>query len=72
MDNCKYCTGDCEELIDTRTNLSWKSETKIPGIEVWINAGELNVAAVADTYEPDYQEESVAINFCPMCGRKLR
>lgn len=72
MNGCKYCTGDCEELIDTRTKLSRKTVLIIPGIEAWIDAGELTVAAVSDTYESNYQEESVPINFCPMCGRKLR
>lgn len=72
MDGCKYCTGDSVELIDTRTKLSLKTEMTIPGVEVFIDGGELTVYAVADIYEPNYQEESVPINFCPMCGRKLR
>lgn len=72
MDGCKYCIGDSVELIDTRTKLSLKTEMTIPGIEVLIDGGELNVTAVADTYEPSYQEESIPINFCPICGCKLR
>jgi hypothetical protein len=71
---CKYCDGsyDVEPLLDTRTEYSSKRDF-YPGVTVWIDRDEhtLNVDSVADVYEPNYIEESVKINFCPMCGEKL-
>lgn len=69
---CEYCTDKYtnKTLIDTCKELS-KKRMIVPGIAVGIEDGELWVIASPDTYEPGYMEESVKINFCPMCGRKL-
>ena len=72
---CKYCdwfSDDHEELVNTRTKLSKKTD-KYPGIYACIDReANLYIEAVADTYEPSYLEHSIKINFCPMCGRELR
>lgn len=71
METCKYCCG-VKSILDTQLIPSRKNEFGYPGIEVMIDGEELCVYAVADTYEPNFQEEFVTINFCPMCGRKLK
>ena len=43
-----------------------------PGIIVGVEDDELWVTAAPDTYEPGYMEAEVKINFCPMCGEKLK
>lgn len=67
--NCDYCRYDVP-ILDTGIDLSRKGDF-YPGITVGIEDGKLWVISTADTYEPSYQEESVKINFCPMCGREL-
>lgn len=66
---CKYCE-EHEYICDTRTKRSKKGEF-IPGIEIDITNNELYVLAVADTYEPGVVDQTIKINYCPMCGRKL-
>lgn len=69
---CEYCRDKLtKEILHDRTCVSLKG-AKFPGIEVFIDEDELTVIAVADTYEPNYQEVVVQINFCPMCGRELK
>lgn len=70
---CEYCQEwDRKDLINTRTKLSRKAE-KYPGIEVSIDYDNtLYIGCCADVYEPAWEEASVKINFCPMCGRDLR
>lgn len=67
--SCNYCTGE-KNLIDHSDKLSLKGDF-YPGIELGISSNELYVVAAPDTYEPGYLEDSVKINFCPMCGEKL-
>ena len=67
---CNYCMGERAPILDTVGGLSKKGQF-YPGITVGVEDGELWVVSVADTYEPSYQEESVKIKFCPMCGREL-
>lgn len=66
---CDYCRYDVA-IIDTGTELSTKGDF-YPGITAGVENDELWVISTADTYEPSYQEVSVKIKFCPMCGRKL-
>ena len=70
---CEYCQGwDAIELINTMNTISYKTE-KYPGIRIEIDVdGTMNIYSVADTYEPSFMEETLKINFCPMCGRDLR
>ncbi len=67
--SCIYCNGG-RALIDRSSRLSLKGDFW-PGICVSLAGNELWVESVADTYEPNYMEETVKINFCPMCGEKL-
>lgn len=67
---CKYCRGEVY-LIDERSGCLSNKGDFCYGIRVDICAGDLEIEAVADTYEPNYQETCVQINFCPMCGDKL-
>lgn len=66
---CIYCEGN-SNLISRSERLSLKSDF-YPGIDVGIDGNELFVEGSADTYEPNYIEESIRIKFCPMCGRQL-
>lgn len=66
---CKYCEGD-HTLIDATTELSMKGDF-YPGITVGVDNDELWISSISDTYEPSFQEASIKIKFCPMCGRKL-
>ena len=70
---CKYCIDEGGEfvfIIDTRTEMSFK-HGGYPGISAYIHNGRLEVEAAGDTYEPSFEEASVKINYCPICGRKL-
>ena len=68
---CKYCNNTGEMLFDTRTKLSSKGDF-YPGIEVYVEDNKLEIAAVPDVYEPGYEEATIEINYCPMCGRSLK
>lgn len=69
---CNYCQHGYQNdyLINTATEMSKKSDF-YPGISAGIEDSNLWVISTADTYEPSYQEVSVPIKFCPMCGREL-
>lgn len=68
---CKYCCdGVVEPLLDNRTELSRKGDF-YPGIDVYIEGDKLEIEAVADVYEPGYEEATIEIKYCPMCGRRL-
>lgn len=67
--SCEYCEG-LSYLIYRSKHLSFKRDF-YPGIEVSIEGNELCIDGCADTYEPNRIEESVKINFCPMCGGQL-
>ena len=68
--SCKYCNGE-EYLINTRYGRFGSKSVASPGIRIDISQGELSVEAVADTYEPNYQEVYMKINCCPMCGERF-
>jgi hypothetical protein len=67
--SCDYCEGLCY-LAYRSEHLSLKGNF-YPGIDVSIEGNELCIDGCADTYEPNYIEESIRINFCPICGMKL-
>ena len=71
MKTCNFCCDFGDALINTRKHLSLKNSHMFPGIVVSVDEGFLSVTAVADTYEPNFQDEYVPIKFCPMCGRKF-
>ena len=69
---CEYCREwDSKDLINTMTKMSYKRDN-YPGICVRVDGNELEVASLADTYEPSWQDVTIKINFCPICGRDLR
>lgn len=70
---CDYCKGiknlhsydiGKKEIKNTEYNES-------VGIEVYIDANELIIDCVANTFEPNFTDAEILINFCPMCGQKL-
>ena len=69
--SCRYCKGEVY-LIDHRSGRYSNKGEFTYGIRVDICDGELGIEAVADTHEPNYQEDYIQINYCPMCGEKLR
>jgi len=70
---CKYCEGE-EEEISSRTEFAKKSDCGYAGFEVYVIPEEsvLHIACAPDTHEIVFEEKDVKINYCPMCGRKLR
>ena len=69
MAGCVYCSCD-RRLIERSNKLSDKG-VFYPGLDVYIDRGVLYIEGCADVHEPNYIEEEVRINFCPMCGEKL-
>ena len=67
---CEYCKGE-KPIFSNCTKYSSKGDFQ-PGIEVCVQGGEMSVTASPDTYEPCYEEADFEINFCPMCGERLR
>lgn len=69
---CKRCNGE-KWLHYGQNQYSGKTDGKY-GINVDVNNinGELWITSVADTYEPNYQELTIKINYCPICGKRLR
>ena len=67
---CDYCKG-MKCLITRSEHLSLKQDA-YTGIEVCVDGNELDIDCVADTYEPNFTEIQIPINFCPMCGERLR
>lgn len=67
--SCEYCKGT-SYLIERAGSLSHRGNF-YPGIDVGIYGDVLFIEGCADTYEPNYIEEGVKINFCPMCGSKI-
>lgn len=66
---CEYCSGRLL-LFERDRQLSRKSDF-YPGLDISIYGDSLCIEGCADTYEPNYIEIGVKINFCPMCGEKL-
>ena len=72
--SCKYCAEwPSVDLFNNRDKLGKKS-SGYPGIRVCIYPSEsaMYVGASADVYEPSWVEAEFLINFCPMCGERLR
>ncbi len=69
MSQCDFCYKG-KPLLDSRSKFSAKGDF-YPGIEICIAGEKLNVACIADTYEPNCTEAGIKINYCPMCGRNL-
>lgn len=69
IDHCPYCSGE-KLLVSRSTKLSLKGDF-FPGMDIWVEGDRLEVEVAPDTYEPGFMEESIKINFCPICGRKL-
>ena len=65
---CNYCKGD--KYLSERDQFSNKGEFFF-GVDSYAENGFLYLECVADTYEPNYQEIKIKINFCPMCGEKF-
>lgn len=65
---CEYCEEN--KYIYDGMELSTKDDGYC-GIDAYMNNNKLNIDASADTYEPNYIEAEIEINYCPMCGRKL-
>lgn len=76
-DPCPYCKesygydDNHVYLFNNRTHLSKKRDDFYPGLQVDISGNELDILAVADTYEPGVVFKSIKIHYCPMCGRNL-
>lgn len=71
---CKHCTEWSNvPIFNNRNKLSYK-KGGYPGIEVEIDPVEatMYIGACPDTYEPGWVEAEIPINYCPMCGEKLR
>lgn len=67
---CEYCSGT-EYLMERDSKLSRKGNF-YPGIDMGIYGDVLFIEGCVDTHEPNYIEQGVTINFCPMCGAKLK
>ena len=68
---CEYCTGDKYLIERDKTTMSLKRDT-YPGIEICIDGGVLSINYIADAYEANFTEEEIPINFCPVCGDRVR
>lgn len=71
---CEYCVaGMTRMLFNNRDKLSNKRDI-YPGIEAEIDSirSTIWIGACPNTYEPGWVEAEIPINFCPMCGEKLR
>ena len=83
INNCKYCMDDSEILLQ-QDNLidpfSWgwgtdgikinRSECHEYSLSVFIDREHLRLVDITDSGCLDHGE-SIKINYCPMCGRKL-
>ena len=71
---CKHCDDwPTVPIFYSRDKLSLKRDIH-PGIQVEIDPYDATmwIGACPDTYEPGWLEAEIPINFCPMCGEKLR
>lgn len=70
MDKCRNC-GKNPRYIFNNLSLGEKG-SRVKGIYVSLNSNQkLSVIATCDTQEPSLEVETIQINYCPMCGRKL-
>lgn len=73
MNECPYCRGE-KYILTTRNDFSKKGEF-MPGLEVSIEAVDrLYILAVSDVCDQTDRVVNgfTTINYCPMCGKKLR
>lgn len=77
--SCKFCSNKFELWIDNVTFLfdnidfSKKRRDCYCGISAIISDyGTINIRAISETYETWVEDIEIPINYCPMCGRKLR
>ncbi len=68
--SCDYCNGT-KSLIERDQAFSTHGDFYV-GIGASIEDATLYIESVADVYEPNWTETDVKINYCPMCGSKLR
>lgn len=73
---CLYCNGESSsDLIDTMKLVERSlDDYAYVGVRVWIDEdNDIRVFAVTDKNSTfAHTECSFKINYCPMCGRKLR
>lgn len=66
-ENCKFCMfndeGDAEECLINSGDVVASLEKGRYGYGTWL--------VVSDSSDLLYEDEAQAINYCPMCGRKL-
>lgn len=65
---CKYCKKGA--LLAERK--LYEDHEGFVGIEVYIEGNTMYVDASSDKYEPNFMECEFEINFCPVCGSKLK
>ena len=67
MSKCEYCILN-KPIVDT---YCFGKNSESHGIDLIIFDNILEITASGDTYEPNFEETEIKINYCPMCGRKL-
>lgn len=68
---CDYCLGLISLHYHDRV-LSNNKGNPYPGIDAYVESGELYITSIANVYEPNFQEVSVPIKYCPMCGMEFK
>lgn len=68
---CDYCNGN--KTIFSDRDISEFNPDAYTGLEVWVCMGVMGVLACLDNkyVKPLVRAQSIKINYCPMCGRKL-
>ena len=66
---CEYCKGDKNIIDDIVDNINNRGICE--GIVMNIYSGKLNIYVATNTYDLSLKGESIEINYCPFCGRKL-
>lgn len=74
-ERCAYCCNPIlnEALFNDR-RWSKNNDGVLTGLEFYVDNTELCVSVVLDEQyvKPLSKYESIPINFCPMCGRRLK
>lgn len=63
--DCDYCDGDYLMPVSESVSFGIETHACIDGGKLLVNAGSLE-----NDYDHGYSE--TPINYCPMCGRKLK
>lgn len=68
MNECKYCTAedDWQKMIEK----TYKMLSSDAGLHLYVDKSSLGLQLCVEPQE--IIDECVKINFCPMCGRKLK